>query len=162
MKSLNEDLKSGQLNNVYLLYGEEAYLKKQYRDKLRNAIISPDDNMNYAYYLNIIKARQLEYRSLLVMDESHVLENEMIKAGTIRLTEKICHTLGLIDIKFPKEKDSDYEKRRWLFNDVLPKLREQYLYYKTGKLKRYYLYDKGELVDGKYVELDENGTGYYH
>ena len=50
MKSLNEDLKSGQLNQVYLLYGEEAYLKKQYRDKLRNAMISPDDNMNYTYY----------------------------------------------------------------------------------------------------------------
>ena len=50
MKSLNEDLKSGQLNQVYLLYGEEAYLKKQYRDRLRNALISPDDTMNYAYY----------------------------------------------------------------------------------------------------------------
>ena len=50
MKSLNEDLKSGQLNKVYLLYGEETYLKKQYRDKLRNAMLSPDDNMNYAYY----------------------------------------------------------------------------------------------------------------
>ena len=50
MKSLNEDLKTGQLNNVYLLYGEEAYLKKQYKDKLRNAMVSPDDNMNYAYY----------------------------------------------------------------------------------------------------------------
>lgn len=50
MKSLNEDLKSGQLNRIYLLYGEEAYLKKQYRDKLRNALISPDDTMNYAYY----------------------------------------------------------------------------------------------------------------
>lgn len=50
MKSLNEDLKSGQLNRVYLLYGEEAYLKKQYREKLRNALVSPDDTMNYAYY----------------------------------------------------------------------------------------------------------------
>lgn len=50
MKSLNEDLKTGQFNNVYLLYGEEAYLKKQYKDKLRNAMVSPDDNMNYAYY----------------------------------------------------------------------------------------------------------------
>ena len=50
MKSLNEDLKTGQLNNVYLLFGEEAYLKKQYKDKLRNAIVSPDDSMNYAYY----------------------------------------------------------------------------------------------------------------
>jgi len=50
MKSLNEDLKTGQFNNVYLLYGEETYLKKLYRDKLRNAMISPDDTMNYAYF----------------------------------------------------------------------------------------------------------------
>ena len=50
MKSLNEDLKTGQFNKVYLLFGEEAYLKKQYKDKLRNAMVSPDDNMNYAYY----------------------------------------------------------------------------------------------------------------
>ena len=32
MKSLNEDLKTGQLKQIYLLYGEEAYLKKQYKD----------------------------------------------------------------------------------------------------------------------------------
>lgn len=50
MKSLNEDLKTGQFNSVYLLYGEETYLKKQYRDKLRKAMISPDDTMNYSYY----------------------------------------------------------------------------------------------------------------
>ena len=39
MKSLNEDLKTGQLNNVYLLYGEEAYLRKQYRDKLKEVLV---------------------------------------------------------------------------------------------------------------------------
>ena len=50
MKSLKEDLKTGQFNRIYLLYGEEAYLKKYYKVKLRNAMISPDDNMNYAYY----------------------------------------------------------------------------------------------------------------
>ena len=50
MKSLNEDLKTGQFNKVYLLFGEEAYLKKQYKDKLRKAMVSPDDNMNYAYF----------------------------------------------------------------------------------------------------------------
>ena len=37
---------------------------------------------------------------------------------------------------------------------------EYYEYYKTGKLHRYYLFENGEMVDGKYVELDENGTGY--
>ena len=50
MKSLNEDLKTGQFNNLYLLYGEEDYLKKQYKEKLRNAMLSPDDTMNFAYY----------------------------------------------------------------------------------------------------------------
>ncbi len=50
MKSLIEDLKTGQFNKVYLLYGEETYLKKQYREKLRNAMLSPDDTMNYSYY----------------------------------------------------------------------------------------------------------------
>lgn len=50
MKSLNEDLKTGQFNKIYLLYGEEAYLKKQYKEKLRSAMVLPEDNMNYAYY----------------------------------------------------------------------------------------------------------------
>ena len=50
MKSLNEDLKQGQFNKVYLLYGEESYLKKFYKEKLRHAIVSADDTMNYAYY----------------------------------------------------------------------------------------------------------------
>ncbi len=50
MKSLNEDIKSGKFKNVYLLYGEEAYLKKQYKDRMKKAIIPDGDTMNYAYY----------------------------------------------------------------------------------------------------------------
>lgn len=50
MKSLNEDLKNGQLKQLYLLYGEEAYLRKQYRDRLRKALVAEGDTMNYAYY----------------------------------------------------------------------------------------------------------------
>ena len=49
MQRLNQDIKTGQLNHIYLLYGEEAYLRKQYRDRLRDAIIG-DDTMNYHYY----------------------------------------------------------------------------------------------------------------
>lgn len=48
MQRINEDIKSGQLKRLYLLYGEEAYLRRQYRDKLKNAIIG-DDTMNYHY-----------------------------------------------------------------------------------------------------------------
>ena len=50
MKSLNEDLKTGQFKKVYLLYGEETYLKRQYRDKLRSAMLPLEDTMNYACY----------------------------------------------------------------------------------------------------------------
>lgn len=38
MKTIDQDIKTGQLNHVYLLYGEEQYLIRQYRDKLKNAI----------------------------------------------------------------------------------------------------------------------------
>lgn len=49
MRTINEDIKSGQYKRVYLIYGEEAYLRKQYRDKLKNAI-TDGDTMNYSYF----------------------------------------------------------------------------------------------------------------
>ena len=50
MKSLNEDIKTGNFKPVYLLYGEEAYLKKQYRDRITKAIFPDGNTVNYAYY----------------------------------------------------------------------------------------------------------------
>lgn len=50
MKSLNEDIKTGNLKGAYLLFGEEAYLKKQYKGKITRAVLPEDDQMNYAYY----------------------------------------------------------------------------------------------------------------
>ena len=50
MKTIDEDIKYGQFKTVYLLYGQEAYLKKQYKDKLRKALVSEGDNMNFSVY----------------------------------------------------------------------------------------------------------------
>lgn len=50
MRTIDEDIKTGQLKQIYLLYGAEAYLKKQYRDKLKNAMAAPDDNMNFTAF----------------------------------------------------------------------------------------------------------------
>ena len=50
MKSLNEDLKTGQFKQIYLLYGEEGYLKRQYRDRFIKAMLPDGDTMNYAHY----------------------------------------------------------------------------------------------------------------
>lgn len=50
MKSLNEDIKNGQFKSVYLLYGEEAYLRNQYKTRLKAAMSAPDDTMNVSCY----------------------------------------------------------------------------------------------------------------
>ena len=50
MKTLNEDLKSGQFKQVYLLCGEEGYLKKQYKNRFVKAMLPEGDTMNYSYY----------------------------------------------------------------------------------------------------------------
>lgn len=46
MEQLNKDLSSGTFKQIYLLYGEEAYLKKRFRDSLASAILPSDDGMN--------------------------------------------------------------------------------------------------------------------
>ncbi len=50
MGRIDEDIKSGQLNHIYLLYGEEAFLRKQYKERLKKALCNEDDSMNYSYY----------------------------------------------------------------------------------------------------------------
>lgn len=50
MKTIDEDIRNGQFKSVYLLCGEEAYLKKQYKDKLKRAMADPDDSMNFSAY----------------------------------------------------------------------------------------------------------------
>ena len=49
MKQLNEDIKTGQLKKVYLPWGQEAYLRKQYRDRMRSALAG-EDTMNCHYF----------------------------------------------------------------------------------------------------------------
>ena len=46
MKKLAEEIKSGQLKQVYILYGEEAYLRNQYKEKLKTALLDGGDAMN--------------------------------------------------------------------------------------------------------------------
>lgn len=50
MKQINEHIKQGKYKQVYLLYGEERYLRRQYRDKLRQALCEDGDSMNTHFY----------------------------------------------------------------------------------------------------------------
>lgn len=50
MKSIQEDIKTGNFKQSYLLLGEEAYLKQQYKEKLLNALNPDGDTMNFSRY----------------------------------------------------------------------------------------------------------------
>ena len=49
MQTLNQDIKDRTFKPMYLLYGEEAFLRNSYKNKLREAIIG-DDTMYFAYF----------------------------------------------------------------------------------------------------------------
>lgn len=50
MQKLLQDIKNQEYSQIYLLHGEEDYLRKQYRDKLKEALIDDGDTMNNHYY----------------------------------------------------------------------------------------------------------------
>jgi len=50
LKSIQEDIKTGNFKQSYLLFGEEAYLKQQYKEKLLNALNPDGDTMNFSRY----------------------------------------------------------------------------------------------------------------
>ena len=50
MKRVLEDIKNQDFKKVYLFYGEEDYLKRQYRDRLVHALNPEGDTMNMAHF----------------------------------------------------------------------------------------------------------------
>ena len=50
MKNIQEDIKTGNFKQAYLLYGEEAYLKQQYKHNLIKALNPDGDTMNFSHY----------------------------------------------------------------------------------------------------------------
>lgn len=96
MQRLNEDIKTGQLKNLYLLYGEEAYLRRQYRDRLKKAIVG-DDTMNYHYF----EGKDISVGEIIDLAETMpffadkrliVLENSgLFKSGGEQLAEYLAN-----------------------------------------------------------------------
>lgn len=50
MRQIAEDIKQNNFKQIYLLYGEERYLRRQYRQKLQAALCSDGDTMNVHFY----------------------------------------------------------------------------------------------------------------
>lgn len=50
MSQISDDIKNKSYKDIYLLYGDEAYLRESYRRALVNALTVPSDTLNYARF----------------------------------------------------------------------------------------------------------------
>ena len=99
MKTIDADIKAGSFQPVYLLYGEEAYLKNQYKKKLQQALSREGDTMNAAYYegKNINPGEIIDLAETLPFFAEHrliLIENSGIfklKQPCEELAEYICN-----------------------------------------------------------------------
>lgn len=66
MKTLQEDLKTGNFKHIYLLYGEEAYLVRQYKDRLKDSLCVEGDTMN----TSVFSGKDISPASLIDLSET--------------------------------------------------------------------------------------------
>ena len=66
MKRIQEDIKSGNFSKVYLLCGEEAYLRQQYRNNLIKALNPQEDTMNFHHF----EGKGIDTRQLIDLCET--------------------------------------------------------------------------------------------
>lgn len=121
MKSLLQDIQTKEFKNVYLLFGEEGYLKLQYRQRLQEALIPPDDTMNLNCYEGngisvealIDQAETLPFfaeRRLLLVENSG-----LFKSGGEKLAgylEQLPPTTYMVFV------ESEVDKRQRLYKTV--------------------------------------------
>ncbi len=121
MQRINEDIKTGQFNQIYLLYGEEAYLRKQYRDKLQNALIQDGDTMNSHYFegkdINVGEVIDLaETMPFLAERRVIVIENSgLFKSGGDKLAEYLAEPAPTVNFVFA---ETEVDKRSKLYKTV--------------------------------------------
>ena len=96
MKSIDEDIKNGSFQTAYLLYGEEAYLKKTYRDKLKKALSADGDTMNYANFQgkDVVVTEVIDLAETLPFFADHRLilieDSGLFKGAEEKLSEYIA------------------------------------------------------------------------
>lgn len=121
MKRIVQDIKNGEFAHVYLLYGEEAYLRKQYRDNLRKALVAEDDTMNCSVYagkdININEIIDMAGTMPFFAERRVIMiENSgWMKSGNDRMAEFLK---GIPDTTYIIFEEAEVDKRNKLFKAV--------------------------------------------
>ncbi len=122
MKSIIEDIKNHDFKRVYLLFGEESYLRNQYKKRLQKAIIGDDSELNFSHFEGkdtpvnevISLANTLPFLSekrLIVVDDSGFFKkkNEELAAFIKEIPEETCLIFS----------EGEVDKRGKLYKEVV-------------------------------------------
>lgn len=167
MQTLNQDIKDHSFKPVYLLFGEEAFLKKSYKNRLKDAI-TDGDTMNYNYYegkgMNVNEIIGLSdtmpffsEKRLILMEDSGFFKGG---AGADEMTQYMEHIPETTCLVFV---ESEVDKRSRLYKAV-----KKYGYaaelshQDPGQLARWaagILSKNGRKITGRTMELFLSKTG---
>ena len=121
MKTIDNDIKAGQLKKVYLLYGPEHYLVRQYRDKLKKALNPDDDTMNFSAF----EGEDISIKEIIDLSETMpffaerrvilIEDSKLFKKGGDELAEYMENLPETTYFVFVEE---EVDKRSRLFKEV--------------------------------------------
>lgn len=167
MKSIIEDIENSQLQVIYLLYGKEAYLRKQYRDKLKVASIDGEDTMNFHYFhgksVNFLEVIDLaQTLPFFAQKRVIVIENsEACKTGGEQFSEYVAdipESCAIIIV------DEEVDKRSKLYKAIQKKGRAvEFPLQNEVTLKRWInnmVRQEGKVIEGRALHrfLEKTGT----
>lgn len=167
MRQINEDIKQGNLRQVYLLYGEERYLRRQYRDKLRGALCEEGDTMNVHFF----EGRGIDTAAVIDLAETmpffarrrviFLSDSGLFKSGGEKLAEYLANPSETAFFVFT---ESEVDKRSRLYKAVQSRgYAAEFAVQDENTLKRWVagiLNREGKLVTEKTVLhfLSKTGT----
>ncbi|HBA47846.1 MAG TPA: DNA polymerase III subunit delta [Lachnospiraceae bacterium] len=124
MKQIHDDIKQGKLRQVYLLYGEERYLRRQYREKLQKALCDEGDTMNTHFF----QGRNIEVAQIIDLAETmpffaerrviFISDSGLFKSGGEKLAEYLVNPSETAFFVFT---ENEVDKRSRLYKTVQAK-----------------------------------------
>lgn len=124
MRQINDDIRQGNFRQAYLLYGEERYLRRQYRERLQKALCSDGDTMNTHFYegKNLAVGEIIDLAETLpFLAERRVIfisNSGLFKSGGEQLAEYLAAPCESTFFVFT---ESEVDKRSKLFKTVQSK-----------------------------------------
>lgn len=124
MEQINEDIRQGKLKQIYLLYGEERYLRRQYRERLLKALGGDDDTMNTHFF----EGKNIPIGEIIDLAETlpffaerrviFITDSGLFKSGGEKMAEYLS---SLSETAYFVFTESEVDKRSKLYKTVQSK-----------------------------------------